>query len=219
MSLRCLLEAARQGPAALLTYMLAWHIRHLRRTEWVELNKKNCDRAGLTERQRRTGVERLAGHTQLLHVQQRRGRPTLVMPVDPWPEETYFSGYMSWECLKRAAAAQPKGASLAVYVVAWCEYSLGSRQDPIRLGQSQRAKLGLKRSAWNRAIHKLQKAELLHITAQRPGRSPIVVPLDHWRPYQSDAAGPTHANADSGHTVRPPPVLPLAFATACSSAG
>lgn len=216
MSFRCLVAAADCGSDALLTYLLAWHLHHLGKKEWIELNAKNSGLAGLTEHRRQAALRKLAQQNHVLQVQQRAGRPPLVRPVDPWPEETYFLGHMSWECLKQAA--QQGGASLAVYVIALHEYNLARRQ-PIRLGQSQRQTLGLKRSSWNRAIHRLEKADLLHILAQRPGSSPVALPLDPWRPYQSDVTAPSYAAGDLGRQVRGPPVLPLALPAACSSAG
>jgi hypothetical protein len=216
MSLSCLLAAASHGCASLLTYLLAWHLVYLKKEGWVELNKSACGVAGLSERRRQTAVRRLANHTQLLQIQRRCGLPPLVSPVDLWPDDVYFLGHMSWECLKRAAAAQPNGASLAVYLIAWHEYNLVRRQSPVRLGQSQRERLGLKRSAWNRAINQLLRAELLHICAQRPGSSPIVLPLDPWRPYPSDTATPLLGPAELD---QPRPVLPLVFATTRAPAG
>lgn len=214
MSLRCLLDAAQLGAAALLTYLLAWHLRYLHNREWVELTNSAGSLAGLSERRRQGAIRRLSTEPQLLRIRERPGHPRLVLPLDPWPGEPYLMGYMSWECLRRAAAAYPRGPSLLVYVIAMHEYNLVKRGAPIRLGQAQRLLAGLRRSSWSRAINKLTQAELLQIYSQRHGRSPLVLPLDPWRPNYRDAEAPS-----LGHGSRPPTGVPPHVRAAFTSAG
>jgi hypothetical protein len=217
MSLRCLLDAAQHGTAALLTYLLVWHVRLLKKQDWVELTGETCALAGLSEHRRQTAVRHLAHGTSLLEVAHRVGQPTLARPMDPWLGSPYFMGYMSFECLKRAAASQPNGKALAVYVLTWHEFNLAKRGTPIRLGQRQREMLGLRRSSWNRAVNKLQAAGLLEIYSQQAGASPLAIPLDPWRPdFTTDA---TRCLASEDRWGQAPPALARAAVASHSSAG
>jgi hypothetical protein len=205
MSLRCLLEAAENGTATLLTYLLVWHVHYLKKQEWVELTDETCSLAGLSEHRRQSALRNLAHKTGLVEAEHRPGRPTRVRPIDPWPNGPYFMGYMSFDCLVRAAASQPNGKALAVYVLTWHEFNLAKRGTPIRLGQRQREMLGLRRSSWNRAVNELRKAGLLNIYSQRAGASPLALPLDAWRPNYDTVD--TERLAGEVHQPRVPPAL------------
>jgi hypothetical protein len=214
MSLRCLLEAAENGAATLLTYLLVWHAHFFKKQEWVELNDETCSLAGLSEHRRQSALRDLARKTGLIEVERRPGRPARVRPTDPWPDSPYFMGYMSFDCLVQAAASQPKGKALAVYVITWHEFNLARRRVPIRLGKRQREMLRLGRSSWNRAVNELRNAGLLKVYSQRAGASPLVLPLDPWRP-DFDTGDTAHLTGEVYQSHAPPALAAALAANRC----
>jgi len=120
MSERCLFEAGKRGPNALMTYLVLWHYQHWKRWEWVELSGHLCDAKGLRAAQRQQGIARLTQSPALIQVKARRnGCPVTAKAVDPWPpgeDGLYFRGFMSFRCLRTAFQCS-RGGALRAYLL------------------------------------------------------------------------------------------------------
>ncbi len=208
MSYRAICSAAERGSGELMLYLLAWHVG--KGGGMVSLDEPTCSMAGITTACRRRYIPTLLQEPALLVLDEGGGKVPRVRAVDPWAGEIpFFLGGMTFGCLVNAYLCRRRGYSLAVFLAAHHEFTLRDRCGPVKLGKSVRSALGIKKSAFNRAIGALESHGLLRVE-QRPGASPTVIPLDPPAVCKSDEPsvkkqGTSEDAAPLPGTAAPPP--------------